>query len=835
MPANRHSRARLYLIAVAGVGAATTIRMAVDPFVGDRVPFAPYLAAIAALGLFGSLGASLLATLLSAAAADFFFIPPRGSFGVVTAADTVSIVLFLAAGVTVSLLASRVQRTRARLHAAAASETAQSAQLQQERKRLQDIIASVPGVVWEAWGAPDSTRQQINFVSGYVETMLGYTPEEWTSTPNFWRQIVHPADRERAATTAAEKFARGGVGENEFRWITKDGRTIWVVSRSRTILDEQGQPIGMRGITFDITRRKEVEQRLEVLSEVTATWLAGVSFEQLAQRIAQLAAEAVGDYCIIRMLRDDALASIAFAHVEPEADRLVREVARHSNIIELSALYADIVAHPRTIIQNDLPEEAFAHVRREGLEAEFGRYRARRGLFTPLMLQGRIVGTLALGRAAGEPFTAADAQFVEAIAARASLALENARLVDAAQREAEEAREARALAEEAGRVKDEFLATLSHELRTPLNAILGWAHMLRDPELTLERRQAAIDTILRNAQSQEQLISDILDVQRIMAGKIRLNVRTIDLGNVVRAAAETVQPTADAKGIKLQLLLDLDTPTIVGDFDRLQQVVWNLLANAIKFAPAGGRVQVRLLKAEDECELVVEDNGPGINPEFIPFMFERFRQADSSTTRTHKGLGLGLAIVRSLVEMHGGTITAGNTRSPGATGAVFTIRLPRQATLITGAEATVDRGAAWNGDVPALDGLRVLIVEDDPDARELLATILQRCHATVTVTSSVSECLAAFAAGRPDVVVSDIEMPGEDGFSLIRRIRALSPAEGGGVPVAALTAYASTSDRMKVLGAGFNIHVAKPVQPAELALVVASLAGRQRQHEPQPD
>jgi CheY-like chemotaxis protein len=282
---------------------------------------------------------------------------------------------------------------------------------------------------------------------------------------------------------------------------------------------------------------------------------------------------------------------------------------------------------------------------------------------------------------------------------------------------------------------------------------------------------------------------------------------------------------ADAKTVKLQLLLDLDTPVIAGDPDRLQQVVWNLLSNAIKFAPVGGRVQVRLLKCGDDCELVVEDNGPGIAPEFIPHMFERFRQADSSTTRTHKGLGLGLAIVRSLIEMHGGTITAGNAEPPAA-GAVFTIRLPKEMAHVAASDATVDRAASWNGDAPSLDGVHVLIVEDDPDARELLAAILQRSHANVTVTSNVADGIAAFAAQRPDVIVSDIEMPEEDGYSLIRRIRALAPEQGRDTPAAALTAYAGPTDRMRVLGAGFNIHVAKPVQPAELAVVVASLAGR---------
>jgi CheY-like chemotaxis protein/two-component sensor histidine kinase len=314
-----------------------------------------------------------------------------------------------------------------------------------------------------------------------------------------------------------------------------------------------------------------------------------------------------------------------------------------------------------------------------------------------------------------------------------------------------------------------------------------------------------------------------------MAGKIRLSLRNVDLGAIIRSAAETVQPSAAARNVRLQLLLDLDVPAMSGDPDRLQQVVWNLLSNAIKFSPPGGRVQVRLLKHDVDCELVVEDNGPGINEEFIPFMFERFRQADSSTTRTHKGLGLGLAIVRSLVEMHGGSIAAANVSEPDRTGAIFTIRLPLRPVKIESSEQDAEldgRPPVWIGEAPSLDGIRVLVVEDDTDARELIRAILERCGAQVTVTASAGDGFAAATADRPDVIVSDIEMPDEDGYAFIRRIRALEANAGGNVPAAALTAYAGAADRMKVLGAGFNIHVAKPVQPAELAMVVASLAGR---------
>ena len=831
MPDARPPARSRYIVAVAAVLVATLARAALDEVIGGpgKLPFVTYYVAVVIVGLYGSFKSALFATLLAALTGTFLFVEPQYSLMVSASADALRIALFIVAGAIVAALADRIHRTRRRLREAAEFETQQAEAIQAQRKRLQDISQSIPGVVWEAWGEPDSNLQRIDYVSDYVETMVGYTPEEWTSQPNFWLELVHPEDREQAARVASEKFLSGGSGENEFRWITKDGRTVWVLARSSTIKDEHGTPIGMRGVTFDITHRKEVERRLALLAEISTTGLMTVPFDELARYIAQRSAAVIGDYCIVRMLCDGRLESVAWAHVEADAEPIVREIASQSDVIGVNSLYAEIVRSPRTMIENNLPEEAFAHVRRGGMEPLFQRFRARQGVFTPILSEGKLVGTLAIGRSAGPPYTEDDAKLMEAIASRASLAFENSRLFDAAQRDAEEARLARAEAEEAGRVKDEFLATLSHELRTPLNAILGWAHMLRDPQLPAERRQAAIETILRNAQSQEQLIADILDVQRIMAGKIRLNVRTVDLSNVVRAAADTVRPSAEAKDVRLQLLVDLDVPTISGDPDRLQQVAWNLLSNAIKFAPQGGHVQVRLLRSTDDfCELVVEDNGPGINPEFIPHMFERFRQADSSTTRTHKGLGLGLAIVRSLVEMHGGAITAANTATPGATGAVFTIRLPRQAAQPASGESSVDAESTWAGDIPSLAGVRVLVVDDDGDARDLLCTILQRGGASVTTTASVSEAIAAFDANRPDVIVSDIEMPEEDGYSLIRRIRKRGPGAGGSVPAAALTAYASASDRMKVLGAGFNIHVAKPVQPAELSIVVASLAGRRR-------
>jgi len=384
---------------------------------------------------------------------------------------------------------------------------------------------------------------------------------------------------------------------------------------------------------------------------------------------------------------------------------------------------------------------------------------------------------------------------------------------------------ARREAEQVNRLKDEFLATLSHELRTPLNAIVGWTHILRAGGLDEERTRQAIDTIARNAQAQAQLISDILDVSRIVAGKLRLEPAAVDLGDIVRAAFDTVRPAAEAKRIRVDLLLDPAAGPVVGDQDRLQQVAWNLLANAIKFTPRAGHVQARLELVNSSVRLTVEDNGPGIAPEFLPHVFERFRQGDASSTRPHGGLGLGLAIVRHMVELHGGTVDAAN-RVDG-TGAIFRLTLPRPALFGSDrARAPIERRLEEGFVVAStaeLAGTTVLAVDDDEDARGLLRFVLERCGAVVLTASSSEEAMALLRKHHPHVLLADVEMPGEDGYTLITRVRALPREEGGDIPAAALTASVSAQDRLNALHAGFQYHVAKPVAPTELAAVVSAL------------
>ncbi len=412
--------------------------------------------------------------------------------------------------------------------------------------------------------------------------------------------------------------------------------------------------------------------------------------------------------------------------------------------------------------------------------------------------------------------------------------VEERRRVEDALRESEEKlaellaseREARGEAERANRVKDEFISTVSHELRTPLHAILGYVQLLLRDSPAKEQVEG-LSVIERNAKVQAQIIEDLLDMSRIMSGKVRLDVETMDMVQVVEAAIATVRPAADAKNIRIQSLLDPKAGPVLGDSGRLQQVAWNLLANAIKFTPKGGRVQVVMERVNSHLELRVSDTGQGIKPEFLDQVFDRFRQADSATTRRHAGLGLGLSIVKHLVELHGGQVAA---FSPGEDqGATFVVTLPVQIIHREGDgwSPAVPGAADVNRDgQPDLSGLRVLVVDDDPDARELIRRLLADLNAQTLLAGSADEALQCLRDRRPDIILSDIGMPDKDGYDLVRGVRALPGDQGGSIPAAALTAMARPEDRTRAMLAGFQAHITKPVDPTELVAVVATLTGR---------
>jgi signal transduction histidine kinase/ActR/RegA family two-component response regulator len=449
---------------------------------------------------------------------------------------------------------------------------------------------------------------------------------------------------------------------------------------------------------------------------------------------------------------------------------------------------------------------------------------------------GEVYGGLFFGHPEKGVFTERGARIIEGIAAQAAIAMDNARLLESAQKARGEAERAAAenerlyqQAEESSRLKEEFLATVSHELRNPLNAILGWSRMLRAGQVPEASVPKALDTIERNAQAQAQLIDDLLDVSRIMTGKLRMDVRPADPNLFIEAAVEAVKPAAEAKGIRLQTILDTGMISVPGDPIRLQQVIWNLLSNSIKFTTRGGRVQVRLERVNSHVEIIVSDTGQGIEPEFLPHVFDRFRQADQRTTRQHGGMGLGLAIVKNLVELHGGSVQAA---SPGnGHGATFTVQLPVVPVYQIDTEGGRVHPAARDllpntGFADRLDGTTILVVDDEADTRALLKAGLENCGANVTVASSAAEAFDALESQIPDVIISDIGMPDEDGYDLIRKLRSMPAEKGGSVPAIALTAYARVEDRLRALRSGYQMHVPKPVELAELVAVADSLVKR---------
>ncbi|BDI20305.1 hypothetical protein ANSO36C_61070 [Nostoc cf. commune SO-36] len=433
----------------------------------------------------------------------------------------------------------------------------------------------------------------------------------------------------------------------------------------------------------------------------------------------------------------------------------------------------------------------------------------------PLIVEGKVIGALGLSFTTAQIFNEEDRGFMLTLGQQCGQAIARAQLYEAE-------KTARAQAETANRIKDEFLAVLSHELRTPLNPILGWAKLLRTRKFDEATRIRALETIERNAKLQTQLIGDLLDVSRILQGKVRLNLYAVDLKVAIASALETVRLAAEAKSIKIQTVLSNDIGKVLGDSDRLQQVMWNLLSNAVKFTPTEGLVEVRLEQVGLNAQIQVIDTGKGINPEFLPYVFDYFRQADGKTTRVFGGLGLGLAIVRHLVELHGGTVQAD---SPGeGQGATFTVSIPllKNSERISSGEVSQ---AEISTDDTLLAGVQILLVDDQADVREFFSFALEQYGATVTAVESANEALKTLVQLKPDILLSDIGMPVMDGYMLLREIRKLPPDKGGQIPAIALTAYAGEINYNQAMAAGFQKHLPKPVDPVDLATAIVNLIG----------
>ena len=560
-------------------------------------------------------------------------------------------------------------------------------------------------------------------------------------------------------------------------------------------------------------------QQATFLADAGTLLSASLDYQHTLSAVAKLTVPFFADWCAVDILGErGALQRLAVAHVDPAKVEYAKALEeKYPADPDAPEGVHQVVRTGQPVLMSRIPAALLEAAARDD---EHRRLISALGLTSymcvPLLAQGRAFGAITFVSAeSGREYTDADLRFAREIAARASLSVENARSY--------------AHAREANRLKDEFLATLSHELRTPLNAVLGYARMLRQGHMAPEKTTSALEVVERNATALKQIIEDVLDVSRIVAGRLRLNVETVDLPAILHEACATVMPAAEAKGIRIESVIDPLAARIAGDPDRLQQIIWNLLSNAIKFTPRGGKVQLRLARVHSHVEVVVSDTGQGVAPEFLPFVFDRFRQGDATFTREHGGLGLGLAIAKQLAELHGGAIEAASEGV--GKGSAFTLRLPlmivQRAVEGTGAQVHpgTDRHAQSSDGAPRLDGVRVLAVDDEADSLNLLRAVLESAGAAVTTAHSGPVALEALPQARPDVLLADIGMPDMDGLALIRAVRRLDEPWGS-LPAAALTAYARSQDRITSLASGFQMHLAKPIDPLELIVAVASLVAR---------
>ena len=548
-----------------------------------------------------------------------------------------------------------------------------------------------------------------------------------------------------------------------------------------------------------------------------------LDYEATLQAVAQLAVPQIADWCVVDMLDgDDRLKRLGTAHVDPAKVEYARTLREQFPDDPFSTSGPWHVLRTRQAeMVSGITDEMLVHGSRNAEQlAVLRTLQLHAYIAVPLVTNGRSIGVMTFVTAeSGRDYDAEDLLVAQAVAERAALAVDNARAYS----------EARA----ANRAKDEFLATLSHELRTPINAIMGWGQILQSGLTDPARTAHALDAIVRNAAAQARLIEDLLDLSRIISGKLRLDVELVDLAAVVAAAVATIEPAALVKGLRIQTVIEEGAARVYGDRQRLQQAVWNLFSNAVKFTPRGGRVQTHVGRVGSQVEIVVSDTGEGIRPDVLPFVFDRFRQADSSSTRPHAGLGLGLAIVRHIVELHGGTVEAASDGTD--RGATFRLRLPISVAAVEPPGTTVQphpavpaitTGSLAVAALPDLAGTRILVVEDDADARDMVAYLLRQRNADVVVCGSVTEALVQFDRQPPEVLLSDIEMPHQDGFALITAVRSRPIDAGGAVPAAALTAYSRPEDRAASLLAGYDAHLSKPVDLHELIATVVRLRAR---------
>ena len=689
----------------------------------------------------------------------------------------------------------------------------------ESEEKFYTLAESVPHMVWMA--EPDGNVFWFNqawyeYTGSTSEEMLGWG----------WRSAIEPEFLPEVERVWKESLESGVPFEMEYPIRGRNGESRWFLTRGNPAIERSGKIIRWFGTNTDIHEQRKIDRRNRFILDLDERVRPLERPEEIVLELASLLGRHLGvDRC-------------AYAEVEEDENHfyIPGDYTRDEETISIVGRYAmsqfgdevlRLMRANKPFVVDDVSKDP--QVTDEDREA-YKNTQIQSVICVPLHKKGRFVSCMAVHQRVPRKWTDEEIDLVAFVANRFWESIERARLFKSLHEALAGEQDARTVAERSNRVKDEFLATVSHELRTPLNTILGWASLLRSGRLTESAKVKAYETLYNSSRAQAQLIDDLLDVSRIITGKFRLEVQTVGLSELIDSAVESVRPAAEAKNIRLQVIIDSHAGPVSGDPSRLQQVLWNLLSNAVKYTPKHGRVYVKLEQVNSHVEISVSDTGVGIDPTFLPRIFERFTQWEPAHHHGRAGLGLGLSIVQHIVEMHGGSVKA---ESDGiGHGSTFTVALPRLPVmpLATVTERREHPGAPSAfislDAAPDLQGLRVLVVDDEPEARLLIQEVLELCGAKAEECGTASEAFERLTDRKFDILVSDIGMPEEDGYALIEKVRLLSAEEGGGIPAVALTAYARVEDRVRALKTGFQAHLPKPIEPVELAAVVASLTGR---------
>lgn len=701
-------------------------------------------------------------------------------------------------------------------------------------------------------------RQHCTFMNPAAEKLTGYTFAELQNQP--FHNVVHHTRPDGGHYPLEEcpinnAFSQNNQAQGEEVFVRKDG-TFYRVAFAASPFREEGKFVGTILEVRDITKEKEYDESLlQIAEEKEKLFIAETEAREESETLRHIGQLLAGELDLQKVVQavTDAATTLIGAQFGAFFYNVVDEKGESMMLYTLSGVSREAFANIPMPSATDMFGPTFrgeGTVRIDNVKDDprFGNNKPYYGLpkghlpvvsylaVSVISRSGEVIGGLFFGHEKEAVFSAKDERIVEGLAAQAAIAMDNARLFETAQREKKKAQTAASEnerlfieAQESSRMKDDFLAIVSHELRTPLTAILGWTNLLLSQNLDVDSHKRALETIDRNARAQAEIIEDILDISRIITGKLRLDMRLVNPVEIIESTVESAVPAAEAKEIKLTTLLDSSAGPVYGDSNRLQQIFWNLISNALKFTPKKGKVQVRLERVNSHIEISIIDNGQGISEEFLPYVFDRFRQADSSTSRTSGGLGVGLSIVRQLIELHGGSVSVASSGE--GQGSAFTVILPQAAVQTKSSTNNHQSVHPRVNEIyvpfecaPQLKDISVLIVDDEKDARELLTAILEQCGAVVYQAANITEAIQQLEKNNPDILVSDIGMPDKDGFELIKQVREKENLEKGKrIPAVALTAYARVEDRMRTLSAGFQMHVSKPVEPAELVAVIANL------------